>query len=255
MSGRFVWYDLMTTDLAAATAFYDRVVGWNSRDAGMPGPTYMLFNRGELPVAGAMQLTDEMCSAGARPGWMGHVGVDDVDASAAKAVELGGRIHVPPQDIPGVGRFSIISDPQGAVVSLFQGLPTYPQAPRPPSEPGYPGWRELLATDWEAAFDFYSALFGWTKDQAVDLGPMGTYQLLNTGAPPAGGAMFNKPADIPAPFWMYYFYVESIGAGAERVKAGGGKVLMGPHEVPGGSWIVQCMDPQGAMFALVALNP
>ena len=221
----------------------------------MSSQTYLLFSTGPVPVAGGMQLTDQMCSAGAQPGWVGHVSVDDVDASAKKAVELGGSVHVAPSDIPGVGRFSMIADPQGAVVSMFTPLPTYPQGARPPSEPGYPGWRELLAADWEKAFDFYSALFGWTKDKAIDLGPMGTYQLLNTGDPPAGGAMFNKPADIPHPFWLYYFYVESIAAGAERVKAGGGKILMGPHQVPGDSWIAQCMDPQGAMFALVALKP
>jgi predicted enzyme related to lactoylglutathione lyase len=118
---------------------------------------------------------------------------------------------------------------------------------------GTVGWRELYAKEWKAAFAFYEAMFGWTKADSFDMGEMGTYQLFATGGSPAGGLM-TKPAAIPQPFWGYYFNVPSIDAAAERVKSAGGKVVMGPHQVPGDQWIVQCTDPQGAYFALVSLK-
>jgi predicted enzyme related to lactoylglutathione lyase len=254
MASPFVWYDLMTTDLEGARRFYGDVLGWTARDAGMPNP-YWLLLAGERPIGGAMQLTSEMISGGGRPSWMGHVGVDDVEASAAQVTALGGAIHRPPTDIPGVGRFAIAADPLGAIFSLFEPTAAYrASAPPPPAPdaPGCPGWRELLSTDWEKAWDFYSALFGWTKDTAFDMGPMGLYQLFRTGGDAAEGGMFNKPPEIPAVFWLYYFNVSGCAAAAERVKAAGGKVMMGPHEVPGGSWIINCTDPQGAMFSLVS---
>ena len=185
---------------------------------------------------------------GARAGWYGYVSVADVDATAAHATRLGGVVHVPPRDIPNIGRFAVLGDPQGAVFCLFHGIGE--MAPPSQREPGRIGWHELLAADWQKAFAFYAELFGWQKDTAVDMGPMGTYQLFSDGSEAMGG-MFNKPDAVPAPFWLYYFNVGDIDAGAQRVTGGGGKILNGPMEVPGGMWIVQCMDPQGVMFALV----
>jgi len=253
MAGRFVWYDLMTTDLEAGLAFYGDVVGWSSASAGLPGPDYRMINAGPMPIGGAMQLTAEMGEQGARPGWVGYVAVDDVDASAQQAVTLGGVVHVAPQDIPGAGRFAMIADPQGAVINLFTRHPAVPKRPDPPlGARGHIGWRELLASDWTAAFDFYSAMFGWTKGEPFDMGEMGTYQLFRAPGDGDTGGMFNRPPEVPVSFWLYYFNVESVVAAIERVKAGGGTVLMGPMQVPGGSWIVQCLDPQGAMFALTS---
>jgi predicted enzyme related to lactoylglutathione lyase len=257
--GRFVWYELMTTDPKAAERFYGAVVGWTAKDFEMPattGATYTIFSAGEATVAGLMMMPDNVKQMGAPPNWSGYIAVDDVDATVEKVKRLGGAIHMPPTDIPEVGRFAVAADPQGAVFLPFKPLPppTPPVIPAPGS-PGTIGWHELYATDWEKAFVFYSDMFGWKKDQAVDIGPMGTYQLftLASGGPAIGG-MWNKPAEIPATFWLYYFNVEAIDAGAERVKANGGKIVNGPMEVPGGSWIVQCMDPQGAMFALGAMT-
>ncbi len=249
--GKFVWYEMMTNDLAASQKFYGDVIGWTAKDAGMPGMTYMLFKTGDRDVAGLMELTKDMCDSGARPGWMGHVCVDNVDASAAKAKAAGAAVHVPPTDIPNVGRFAVISDPQGAVISLFQ--PKDGDAPAAPAmgTPGFAGWHELFANDLEPAFKFYADMFGWTKDTAMDMGEMGVYQIFALNGVGIGG-MMRKTPDIPAPFWNYYFNVESIDAAIERVKAAGGQVVMGPQEVPGGSWIIQGIDPQGAVFALVA---
>lgn len=246
--GRFIWYELMTTDTAAAKAFYGDVVGWGAKEAPVPGVSYTLFTLGELPVSGLMDLPEEVRKMGVPPNWIGYVAVDDVDATTDRVTQLGGTVHVPPQDIPNVGRFAVVADPQKAVVALFKPSAPGPDQMPEPGTPGRIGWHELLAEDWETVFPFYSALFGWTKADAMDMGAMGTYQLFALGEQTLGG-MFSKPPMVPVPYWQYYFNVDDIDAAVERVTAGGGKVLNGPMEVPGG-WIIQGMDPQGAMFAL-----
>jgi predicted enzyme related to lactoylglutathione lyase len=248
--GRFVWYELLTSDTKAAQDFYGSVVGWTAKDSGMTGMEYILFSAGETMIAGLMALTDDMKARQVPPNWTGYVYVDDVDAATRQAKDLGGKAHMEPHDIPGVGRFSVIADPQGAVIALFK--PNGPEgAPEPPmGTPGHVGWHELYAIDWEKAYDFYAAMFGWQKSTSMDMGPMGTYQLFSQGGRDIGG-MFNKPAEVPFPCWLYYFNVEDIDVAQGRVTSGGGRVLNGPMQVPGGSWIIQCMDPQGAMFAIV----
>jgi predicted enzyme related to lactoylglutathione lyase len=249
--GKFVWYELMTTDTAAAEVFYIGVIGWSAADAGMPDKPYTIFSAGETQVAGLMALPESAASAGARPGWIGYVAVNDVDANAAKAARAGGIVRYAPDDIPGVGRFAVIADPQGAVFALFKGLCEEPPGqPATQGVPGHSGWRELHAADREAAFGFYSGLFGWTKADQMDMGAMGIYQMFACDGETLGG-MMTKPEAGPPPFWIYYFHVESIVAAAERVRANGGQVFNGPMEVPGEMWIIQCLDPQGAMFALV----
>ena len=109
----------------------------------------------------------------------------------------------------------------------------------------------LNVDDVEEAVAFYSTLFGWTKAEHHDMGPMGIYQMFATGGETIGG-MMTKPPAVPAPCWLYYFNIDAIDAAASRVQAGGGAILNGPMEVPGGHWIVQCRDPQGAVFCLVA---
>jgi predicted enzyme related to lactoylglutathione lyase len=247
-SGKFVWYELMTSDANAAEKFYSDVVGWNMKDAGLPSQRYTLAHAGDLGVAGLMPIPQE--AAGARPGWIGYIAVDDVDAYARRVKDKGGAIHREPADIPGVGRFAIVADPQGIMFALFKGA----SAMRPPIKPGTPGhggWHELHALDGVKAYGFYSDMFGWTKDQAMDMGPVGVYQLFAIDGVAVGGMMTKMPS-TPSPFWLYYFNVPEIRAGEARVKAAGGQIINGPTEVPGGSWIVQCLDPQGAMFALVA---
>ncbi len=246
----FVWYELMTSDTNAAEGFYRAVIGWDAQTWGEPGTSYTLMSAGDATVAGLMPLPDEVCQAGGRPGWLGYIGVEDVNAATDRVRQAGGAIHRAPADIPGVGRFSVVADPQGAVFMLF----TPQGGNRPPTSPmtlGHVGWHELYAADWPNAFDFYAGQFGWTKADAVDMGPMGTYQLFAAGGEPIGG-MMNKPDGIRSPVWRFYFTVAEADAAAARVTQHGGEVLMGPQQVPGGGWIVQCKDPQGAMFALVA---
>jgi uncharacterized protein len=247
----FVWYDAMTSDLKAAETFYTQVLGWAAKDAGMLDRRYTIVSAGMAMVGGLMPITAEAAAMGAKPCWTGYVGVPDVDAFAQRVKAEGGAVHRPPKDIPGVGRFAVVADPQGAVFILFKGNGQSDQTPAAPGAPGTIGWHELYANDGASAFAFYAKLFGWTKTEDLDMGAMGVYQMFATGGPAVGG-MMTKPPEVPMPYWLYYFNVDAIDAAMARVTQQGGKVLMGPHEVPGGQWILQCQDPQGAMFALVA---
>lgn len=246
----FVWYELITSDAAAAESFYRDVVGWGAQQVGGPGMAYTMLTVGDVPTAGLMAIP-ESCAGQLKPGWTGYIAVEDVDAAAAAVRTAGGQVSRGPDDIPGVGRFASVADPQGATFNLFRPLGNMAPPPSPaPGTPGTPGWHELYAADWQAVFPFYAELFGWAKDMPVDMGPMGIYQLFNAGGPPIGG-MMTRMGTVPAPVWNYYFHVTAIDPAVARIQTGGGQVTNGPHEVPGGSWIVQGLDPQGLAFALV----
>ncbi|WP_454628309.1 VOC family protein [Bradyrhizobium cenepequi] len=245
--GRFAWYELLTTDVAAAGAFYGEVVGWNVRDASTPGLAYTLLTAGDASVCGLMDLPEEGRRLGATPRWVGYVAVDDVDATAAQIRRLGGAILVPPTD-GNIGRLSVVADPQTATFALVSGLTYDQRKPGRLDELGRVGWHELLAADRRAIFGFYRELFGWRQTDA-EADPADLYQLFSAGAQTIGG-MLTKLPSVSQPFWLYYFNVDDIGAAAKRVNAGGGRILQGPIELPDGCWIVRCADPQGALFAL-----
>jgi len=246
--GCFVWYELLTTDVAAAKAFYRDVIGWESQDATTPAFTYSLFMSSSGAVAGLMDLPEEGRRMGATPRWVGYVAVDDIDATADRVRKLGGRIYVPPTD-SNIGRLSIVADAQAADFALVDGLKPERRATAPDA-PGHVGWHELLAADGASAFAFYAELFGWKKAEAV--GPKSaveSYQLFAADGVTMGG-IFTKFARERVPFWLYYFNVADVAQAVARVRAGGGKVVQGPTELPDGSWIVRCIDPQDTMFAL-----
>lgn len=242
-SSPFVWYELATPDVAGAAAFYRKVVGWEAVAGPVPGMEYRIFTAGEAGVGGLMPLPELQPAAA----WVGYVGVESVDRTAEAAVRGGGTICVPPADIPQVGRFAVIADPQGAQICLFTPLTPAPSAAAPAKPVG---WHELHAADWKQAFGFYEGLFGWRKVRTFDMGEMGIYQIIAAGEA-ENGAMFDKPAQEPRPYWLYYITVPDIDRAAKAIAEAGGTILMGPHEVPGGDWIVQARDPQGAVFALV----
>jgi uncharacterized protein len=248
-SGRFVWYELITTETEAAKSFYANVVGWGTGDVSMPGTTYTLFTLGEASVSGLMELPEDARNMGAKPHWRGYIAVDDVDDTTDRVKQLGGAVHIPPRDIPNVGRFSIVADPQMATLALLERLHPGQDRHVEPDTLGRVGWHELLAANWEKALAFYEELFGWQKVEAT-VGALGTYQRFSAGGQTIGGIV-TKPPKAPVPFWLYYFNIRDIDAAAKRVKVGGGQILNGPVEVPDGSWILHCTDPQGAMFALV----
>jgi predicted enzyme related to lactoylglutathione lyase len=245
--GRFAWYELLTTDVAAAGAFYGKVVGWAVKDASTPELAYTVLTAGDAPVVGLMDVPEEGLRLGATPRWVGYVAVDDMDAKAAQIRRLGGAILVPPTD-SNIGRISVVADPQTATFALVTGLTYGQQPPSRLDEPGRVGWHELLAEDRNKIFAFYGELFGWQKAYAEN-DPADLYQLFSAAGQTIGG-MLSKLPSVSRPCWLYYFNVDDIGAAAKRVNAGGGRILQGPIELPDGCWIVRCADPQGALFAL-----
>jgi predicted enzyme related to lactoylglutathione lyase len=249
--GKFTWFELMTSDTQAAGKFYSDVVGWTTQE--MPsadGIPYTIFNVNNVGIAGMLSLPGHVA-------WVGYIVVDDVDAHIEKIVEAGGKLWKPATDIPDMLRFAVMSDPQGAAIVIFTPSPKMPSPPegRPASPtPGTIGWHELYTTDLEAGFDFYNKLFGWTKVNDMDMGPAGVYRIFDEGdhKEMGDGGMMTKMPQMPVSCWNFYFNVDSIGAAIKRVESGGGKVMNGPMQVPGGSWIIQGQDPQGAMFSLVS---
>ena len=254
--GHLVWYELITPDADASKAFYDAVVGWNIGEPVAEFQGYRMIGRSDGGFAGGvLPLTDEMRQHGARPLWLGYVGVDDTDAAISSIEQAGGKTLMPATDIPNVGRIAMVSDPQGA--------PFYVMKPIPPAgdpkaesdvfsvdQPQHVRWNELSTTDPEGAVAFYSDQFGWTQEGDMDMGEMGKYRFIqNRGV--GIGAVMPKPEQRPVSGWTYYIGVDDIDRATEAVKAGGGNVLVGPMEIPGGEYAVNAMDPQGASFGLV----
>lgn len=250
-AGQFVWYDVMTTDPGAAAEFYGKVVGWTVTDSGMPGQAYLLLNVGDTAIGGIMPIPPDSAAAGVRPAWMGYIGVADVDAAADAIRAEGGHVHRPPADIPGVGRFAVVSDPHGAGFLVFRGNSPDGPPKREPLKPGHIAWNELHAGDREEALAWYCGQFGWRPVERNAMTPDFIYQTVAMGTQEANGGVMTRMHFEPAPYWAYYFGVADIDAAAERVTANGGAVLMGPHQVPGGAWILNCRDPQGAQFNLL----
>lgn len=252
-TGRFVWYELLTTDPKAAIAFYTEVVGWKSQ--AWEGSDYMMWVASQGALGGVSLLPEQAKRMGAPPYWQANVEVANVDESCAKVKQLGGQVfHV--EDVPTVGRLAVIADPQGAVLALF--TPTGAMESHDVAKHGEFSWHELYTTDYQAAFAFYQQIAGWEKLGAFDMGSgMGEYLLWGRNGKQLGGMMTMPPQmktpdgkPVP-PSWMYYVTVTDFDAAFERAKAKGARVLNGPMPVPGGQRIVQLMDPQGAAFALV----
>ena len=247
--GRPLWYELMTTDMKAAEAFYREVVGWKTSPFEGTGEPYTMFKRsGDLSTAGVMTKPPEVK---APPFWAMYIGVPKLEEAASKITRLGGKAHTEVIEIPKVGRMQMFMDPQGAAFYIFEPSPS--DQPRPEAAPqiGEASWHELMTTDWKAAMKFYEDVFGWEPTEKMDMGEMGTYQMFNRPHGMIGGIM-NKPpqmANVP-PNWQIYFRVSDVDDAAERVKAKGGKILNGPMDVPGGDRVVNAMDPQGAAFGL-----
>ena len=248
--GRPLWYELMTKDMKAAESFYKTVVGWGSAPFdGSPMP-YTMFNRaGSVPVAGVMTTPEGM---NAPPFWAMYVAVPKLEEGAAQVKKLGGNELSPVIEVPEVGRMQMMTDPQGAAFYIYEPATTeFPPEGIP--EVGEAAWHELMTTDAPAAMTFYTKLFGWIPSETMDMGPMGKYHMFNRPHGMIGG-MMNKPpemANVP-PNWQIYFRVPDINKAVELIKANGGQVLNGPMEVPGGDWVLNGMDPQGAAFALYA---
>lgn len=251
-TGDFIWHELRTTDAKAAEEFYTHVVGWQAKSSGDPGGMpYTLLSMGGHDSAGLMQLTPQMLEGGMRPAWVGFIGVDDVDSYAKRVEQAGGKLHCPPQDIPNIGRFASVEDPQGASFLLFKGSLEYAPVRPPAGTPGTVGWNELAANEEKSAWAFYSEVFGWTVDSTMDMGPNGMYRIFKNRGDRMGGMMTRDPKSSPVPYWLFYFGVEDIEVAGARIKEKKGQMIMGPLPVPGDQWIIVGLDPQGATFAVV----
>ena len=245
--GRFIWHELVTTDPEAAATFYSKVVPWKTQDSGLP--SYTLWMAGKTQIGGLTGLPES--GAGTPPHWIIYIATPDVDATVADAESLGGKVVKEPTDIPNMGRFAVMTDPQGATFAVY----TPPGPPPEGSEGAKPGpgeftWHELATTDAEAALEFYTELFGWEKGEGHDMGGMGTYHLINHQGAQVGGVYNLQGAATPA-HWLSYVQVTDCSKATDVAKDAGARVLNGPMEVPGGSWITMLEDPQGGSFAVV----
>lgn len=248
MHGQFVWYELTTPDVDAAKKFYSRVAGWGTQRF---DDDYDMWTTGGRPIGGLVRLGDEMRQQGVPPNWLPYVESNDVDATAANAASLGGRVVYGPEDIPGgSGRFVVLQDPQGAVFGALK--PGNPGASAWDGTPvvGKFSWHELMTTDYEKAFAFYRDLFGWEKTGEMDMGGGQNYFMYGKGDKAYGG-MFNRFGDMASmnPFWLVYIHVKDVGTAVTAATKGGGMIQRPQMDIPGGS-IAILGDPQGAGFAV-----
>jgi uncharacterized protein len=248
--GSFIWYELLTTDPDAAGAFYGDVVGWSVADSGQTGMDYRILSHGSGQVGGMMALPPGAQQQGMKPGWLGYIGVDDVDEAVRKLTAAGGSVHMDAEDIPNVGRIAMVADPQRVPFYLMRPAEDGESTAFDPTALGRVAWNELVTTDQNAALDFYCSHYGWERAGAMPMGEMGDYVFIAHHGQPIGAVMNQAPSQ-ERPMWNFYFRVGDIDAAAERVKAGGGEVVDGPMEVPGDDYVVVGRDPQGAGFGLV----
>jgi uncharacterized protein len=246
--GRFVWHELMTTDTDAAAAFYSKVVPWKTQDSGMP--SYTLWMAGKTQVGGLTGLPADGADSGTPPHWIVYVATPDVDATVAEAQRLGGKVLKGATDIPNMGRYAVLTDPQGATFAVYSPPGSPPDGAGTSGGPGEFTWHELATTDYAAAMSFYSELFGWEKGPGHDMGQMGIYQLIVHDGAQVGG-IYNLQGPSTPPHWLSYVRVPDCTKATNAAKAGGGRVLNGPMEVPGGHWITMMEDPQGGAFAVI----
>lgn len=249
--GDFIWYELLTTDADAAQAFYAKVLPWTFADSGQAGMDYRIVRAPDAEVGGLMALTNDMIKGGARPVWLPYLAADDVDQAVAKLQEKGGFLQMPAMDVPMVGRIAMVGDPQGAPFYLMKPQAAGKSRAFAYDQPrvGHAAWNELHTTDQEAAWSFYGELVGWRRDGEMDMGPMGAYQFIRHTA--MVGAIMRSDPSMGPPRWNTYFRVPDIDAAKTAVEAGGGQVVQGPDEIPGGDYSMNCVDPQGAAFGLV----
>lgn len=240
---RFVWHDLMTKDGATAQKFYSGLFGWEIQEIPMGTCTYRMIHCGPGPIGGIVEEQNIPVAH-----WMPYVAVNDVDASAKQVTTLGGTVCVPPTDIPGTGRFSVVGDPQGGYFSIYKGNPESAGADPDALVFGRVCWNELLTSDPAAAQKFYSALFGW-KPEGKDMGPMGTYYVQLLGDKQAGGMMKTPQPGMPTA-WLVYFAVEDLGAATNKAKGLGANAMMENIPIEGIGSFSLLMDPTGAVFAL-----
>jgi predicted enzyme related to lactoylglutathione lyase len=236
--------ELLTPDVGAAVDFYCRAIGWSTEVYGGLQEPYPMWTANGAPIGGALRLP---AGSGGPAAWLGYLGTNDVDATVTRTVALGGSVCAPARDVPTVGRFAVLADPFGATFAAFRPQSGLQNTLENPAVGDF-SWHELATGEIARALAFYGELFGWEPGRRHEMGAAGSYQIFGRGSRSLGG-IYERPPGARSS-WLPYVRVLEAGAGAERVRRAGGKVLHGPHEVPGGDRIVICADPQGASFAL-----
>ncbi|MBL8178373.1 MAG: VOC family protein [Bryobacterales bacterium] len=247
-AGEFCWFELATNDQAGAKRFYGALLGWAARDNPMgPNFTYTSFLLEDRDCAAAYTLMPDMLAKGIPPHWMIYVQVADADAVAAKCAELGGAVISPPMDVMDFGRMSVLQDPTGAVISVWQ-----PKTHKGTLITGVPStfcWGELSSAQPEKAVPFYEALFGWKTMRGDN--PGDNYLHITAGKLMIGGVVPVEHRDPNMPsHWLSYFAVSDCDSAAAKANELGGKVIFGPMSMEKVGRMAYVADPQGAIFAL-----
>ena len=246
--GTFCWVELQTTDREGAKAFYGELFGWEAEDmpAGDAG-TYTMLRLDGDEVCGLYEMEAERREQGIPPHWFNYVSVEDADATASRARELGGTVYGEVFDVGDGGRMAAIQDPTGAVLGAWQ--PRQHIGARRVNDPGCLGWNELQSREPAAAASFYTELFGWETETIEENGEP-VYVTIKNGGWSNGGIMpmTEQHGDTPT-HWLPYFIVPSCDDAAAKVRELGGGVLAGPLDLGAGR-IAVVSDPQGAVFAL-----
>lgn len=242
-TGAFVWYDLVTTQLAASREFYGKLLGWSFKDTVRNGRTYIIASAGGRPVGGMLEIE---AKPDAGPQWVSFFLVDDVAATAKAAESAGAKILVPPTNL-GNGEAAVIADPQGAPVGFGHvslRVPTVADAKH-----GQFFWTDYMATDGEAAVKFYERLAGFKADTPTALG-RGQHLILRTARPRAGLFILPEEVKNARSHWLPHVRVDDPAALATRAVALGGKLLLAPNPNVRKSSLAIVADPAGAPIAL-----
>lgn len=247
--GSFSWFELATTDQAAAKSFYEGLLGWTSKDYPIgPEETYTIFYKDDRDAAAGYTMRADQRQQGVPPYWLVYVTVENVDEAAKKAKSLGATIVAEPFDVMDNGRMAVLLDPAGATLALWQ--PNKHPGVRITTDPGSFTWAELLTKDAAKSKDFYTKMFGWST-MAIPLPGGDEYTVVSLGEKPVGG-IYQLKADQPMPsIWGIYFEVNDCDKTIEAAKAKGATLCMGPHDMPNVGRFATLQDPQGAMFSVI----
>ena len=246
LTGKVIWNDLITEDLAAARQFYGGLFGWTFEDAmERDGGEYIVARDGEIYVAGILAVAPRQ-DGQKLTRWLPYVSVDDVDTAIGRSKAAGGTVAVDARDVS-LGRVAAIVDPEGAVIGLADSKIGDPDDNSTRAAPGRVVWTELLSGDPVAASAFYRLLAGLDIEVIERRG--GLYTLLSANGVNRAGIM-PKPAEEVEPVWLTYFGVSDPKSAAARAKELGGTVLVPPSpELREGTMAI-VTDPVGAVLVL-----
>jgi uncharacterized protein len=247
--GRFLWYDLNSTDLGAAKAFYTAVIGWRITSASTGNSSYPMLTPDGDPIGGILELPRETRARGVGQYWLAYIGTPDVDETVAQCLKRGGGVVLPARTMPTVGRFAVLTDPHEGCFAAY--TPEQPPAADRQARFKEFSWNELYSVDPQASWKFYQELFGWEVMQDMDMGEMGNYRIYRRpGGIGLGGFCARPPGMTAQAVWQHYVHVQSIDDTIERAVSHRGRLINGPMEVPGGDRVASLLDPQGGTFAL-----